>query len=389
MFVIISVPYIEGRDQRYREFVLKPHFPDVYRSPLTFAFNPHLSFNKNYVELALLATVFDLNVMDLCQRAVFDPRSLSLDPAFEIPDFRNLHNFMEGKDWRAFSGSPSVDTYKRLVGLLVDIPLREKVIPASVSGTSVDNILVSLVAENPGVAVGDWHGEYCVTEYLCGVLSVLKESGVSTLYFEMVDASEQDKLDQYMQDGDVEAFSRVSSFRLWAKKNPGMMQQYFNVIEMARVLDIRVVAINWEGVGNRFYDSNALWSDVIIGDRAKVKDGDKFIVFGGRYHFCDWPPNELYPPMSVSKRLGIPSVQICTSDDGLTSEIRLGEGDSESDFILSLPESPNQRRFIDGSIDPVSNRGGPASRELYVKRSDYIEPPLTRRKTSLGGGVCK
>lgn len=371
MSEIIKLLIDRDRGGQRRTFILSPHFQrDMEAGGASSAFNQDQS-RRNLLHLALIVQVAGKEaVPQILGRGVL-LKQLGIDTEIGVPNERDLDVFLKSDEWQAFLETSSLKTFQRLVGLIEDQPVSDSKIPEKLNTHNPDDLIPNLLSVNSGVALGDRHGEVANTEFLQVWLPEFQKCGVNTLYFEMIQSKDQSSLDEYMRTGAVEIIDEIMSEQ-W-EHTPGMRQEYLDVLENARILGMRVIAIDKEEVGNRFHDSNPHWSKTILEDRLDRPESEKFVVFGGAYHFCKHPGGLQFPLMSVSQELGIPSVCLDAAEDYRMS-VQRSISDHENDFQIKLPESPRQKRWSNGA---GFDKG--AKQSMYVDRADYRLPRLISR----------
>ncbi len=350
-------------DGEKRKFVLKPYFRESFKTGgLCSAFSQGKP-SSEMIELAFISEAYEIDPHQLVREIGFNRRQVGFDNDSDIPSGSDLISFMRGRDWQMFTQTSSIGSYKNIVDYDDTEVFPEKVIPSNIKMDRPEKLVSDLLKVNSGVAIGDDHGEVCVTDFIQTELPAMQRQGVGTIYFEMIESEHQNALDQYMETGDPKIIEDIISYG-WANKSPGMKQHYFDVIEAARDAGVRVVAIDRAEMGNRFHDSNPHWVDVIEKDREQRPLEEKFIVYGGHYHFCEAPDYDChnFPVNSVSKSLGIPSVKMTTGNE----VIEVGTQSDHNDFMVSLKESPRQRRH--------ENERGANKRDQNLVARQILDP---------------
>lgn len=215
-------------------------------------------------------------------------------------------------------------------------PARQKVIPSLPSqggevNLSVNDFIARIYNANPGIFIGDRHGEYNCSEFVSSLIPSLKAQGVTVLFMEMFPSDKQPLLDRYFKVGDNEQQLLAHLQRYW-EKTPLAPEKYLQIIRTAKANGIRVVGIDCEHTGqNRLETSNPHWVGVIKNNLKSTTT--KYVIFGGYAHAGNYPYNK-----GVDYRLGIPSVELSTGE-----ELKILLGDSKgNDFQITLPNHPEQ-----------------------------------------------
>ena len=203
------------------------------------------------------------------------------------------------------------------------------------------DIASSELADYQGLFLGDAHGVLSVSEWLTEHLDEFKEQNVKQLYMEMVRSDHQFLVDDYYN-GVEGAEVRLQAYleERWGHKSPGTGMAYFDIIETAKENGIKVCGIDNNVIGNaRLERSNPHWDGVIDKHSQELGQNEKFLIFGGSGHIANYPMNKGVDHMQGD----IPSIDFNASETGKI-EITKGDG-KDSDYEVSLPDSPNQRSF--------------------------------------------
>lgn len=199
----------------------------------------------------------------------------------------------------------------------------------------------SILKDNHGLFIGDSHGELSIPEWLKQHLDDFQREGVEQLHMEMVRSDHQFLIDNYYADVEGSGI-RLEAYleKRWGHKSPGTGAAYFDIIETAKNNGIKVFGIDNDITGdNRLEGSNPHWASTINSKMTELSPNGKFLVFGGTGHSANYPLNK-----GVDQILGnIPSIDFDQSKSK-NVEIRKADG-RESDYIVSLPDSPNQREY--------------------------------------------
>ena len=133
-----------------------------------------------------------------------------------------------------------------------------------------------------GVFVGDKHDETSIRQQLAIDLPKLAESGVRTLYLEMLPSSAQTIIDQYTAEPNEtnreQLHSTLASNWGWGEET---LEQNMHLLELARVLGVRIVGIESESITS--IGREKAWEQAILLDQSKA-GVSKFLVFAGRDH---------------------------------------------------------------------------------------------------------
>lgn len=219
-----------------------------------------------------------------------------------------------------------------------------------------------LLRSNKGVAIGDCHGEMAITEFLAAHMKDFKEAGVTTFFIEMIPSRHRAAVKHFNKTGEVDkefpvepylnepVYSRWEmacvdyALNQWNGNRPGMKEQYLKVLHAAHEAGIEVVGIDGhEGAGQqRLEMSNPHWAAVIQQRVDGMRPEEKYLAFGGHYHFEQSHPTES-GVAPVNQRLvpPIPSVGMDSTRHRKPHVLRnpLPQG---AEWVALLPESPNQ-----------------------------------------------
>ncbi|MBI4354795.1 MAG: SBBP repeat-containing protein [Candidatus Omnitrophica bacterium] len=213
---------------------------------------------------------------------------------------------------------------------LPELPMQ----PDGTLAISPEELLARLLRDNPGVFLGDRHGDFNIEEHLIAQMPLLARQGVKTLFVEMVYSADQAILDAYYQTGNLEPLITYLTDR-WDLTQPGLGKKYAEVVQAARAAGIQTIGIDVDTrrikQSLRLEISNPHWRWVI--QEALKSQPGKYLVFGGTGHSANYLFNK-----GVDVLLGIPSVDFGTST---TMEVRKGDGKA-NDFQILLPKSPAQ-----------------------------------------------
>lgn len=227
-------------------------------------------------------------------------------------------------------------------------PVRKEVIPDSLLAPGVgkeipqlaaEDLIATLLRDNPGVFLGDRHGHHNIPEFLTANMSKFARAGVKVFFLEMVKSNEegQQALDRLRKTGDVKAFAAYLEKRRWGVEK-GWADKIGTMVKKAYAEGIAVVGMDREDTGRtRLQTSNPHWKSVIVdylSRQAFPKDG-KYLVFGGAAHSAAYPFHQ-----GVDSLLGIPAVDFRNLKSA-TPHVRVGDR-QDNDFEIALPESKDQ-----------------------------------------------
>lgn len=210
----------------------------------------------------------------------------------------------------------------------------------------INEFVLDLLERSPGLAFGEIHGAYAFPRFLRDRMSEFADRGVRALFVEMVPRRKQSLLDEWQTNGNPKPL--IDYFNSRHKANSSYQwQNYWEMLEAARVADIRVYGINTmpeddnDGQINRMGISNAIWLNAIKRVIAHFQPGDKYIVFGGQGHFR-YTCNGV---QGVSYELGIPSVQM---DYG--KPLLVQQAVTPQEHLIRLPLGPDHISFFNGPV---------------------------------------
>jgi hypothetical protein len=206
-------------------------------------------------------------------------------------------------------------------------PIFREVLPKNLplrANNSLDMTTAQLAAEllkhNKGIAFGESHTDRTPKRELVAMMPQLKQSGVTTLFFEMTDIEtpeHQKILDHYFKYGDnkdavLKALGKFTDYTDGREGYP--KQEYMNIIDAAKQHGIRIVGINRHT--KKRFDVDALWAkDIAQYVKQNLRPQDKFIVYVGSAHTNTIKP--VNPEQFISRRsytagvdglLGIPAI---------------------------------------------------------------------------------
>jgi len=215
-----------------------------------------------------------------------------------------------------------------------------------------------LLSNNNGVAIGDHHGEFAILDFLSENMPKFKEMGVKQLFFEMVRSDCQDLLDNYAKTEETETkfpprsgerFERTLDWELnvWDGKGgkpEGLKERYLKLFKAANENGIKIIGMDMEHTQNRLEDSNPHWEKIIKDNTANNNPDEKYLVFGGFYHFSHLAAGT-EDIKSVNELVGIPSIHMDGSPDDKMHIIYKPDPLHESDVIISLPRIKGQPKY--------------------------------------------
>jgi hypothetical protein len=225
-------------------------------------------------------------------------------------------------------------------------------------------VVLDTLADQQGIAIGEHHGEVSTMEFLTEHMKDFKKAGVTKFFIEMIPSRHSAAVKHFNETGEYDVEFPVNphlgepvghrrevaniSYALneWNNKRDGTKDLYIKMIQEARRNGIEVIGMDGhEGAGrNRMRDSNPHWAAVIQENTADLKPGEKYMAYGGYYHFTSFEieaektvrVNHLVEPP-------IPSIRFdsCKYDKPyVISQPNVREADK----VVLLPESPHQPR---------------------------------------------
>jgi len=189
-------------------------------------------------------------------------------------------------------------------------------LPLNADGTikgGNEALVTALLAKNPGIFFGDWHGTTGVVDTFSSLLPTLKGSGVRILFVEMVPSSVP-ILEKFQKDGDTKALKERLDKLGWGKDGGGKwLDRLVNMLAEARRIGIKLIGIDESYSYEKepvVEQSNPHWATVIRATLAKGPKNEKYVIFGGLGHSANYAENK-----GVNALLGIPSITPYTADD--------------------------------------------------------------------------
>ena len=250
--------------------------------------------------------------------------------------------------------------------------------------------LKSLLSQSEGLAIGEQHWTSAIPNFLKDQLGLFKESGVTTIYTELVSSGDNHLLQDYYADPTSENLEKLRSVMNKIVKSDEEVQ----LIKQAQLFGIRVVGIDqqprpkkWDPQKKKMVDSpdghvitNRFWVDRIREDRAVNPDG-KYIVHGGNLHMIgfvfDFSPKDYNPQDTLPALLKIPFSTIRI--DGLMRWMKKEQPLVGDEVIFTVPED---KRFGSFDITLCSEYGKSGTQEP-------IEPKAPERSRMSFSGLQK
>lgn len=226
--------------------------------------------------------------------------------------------------------------------------VRKEVIPAEllahgagkeIPKLSPEDLITTLLKENPGVCLGDLHGNFNIPEFLTANMNKFAKADAKVIFLEMIrsDAEGKRALEQLRKTGDVKAFADYLEKKQWGKEK-GWTEKIGTMVKKAYDEGMDVVGIDIEHTGDsRLETSNPHWKGVVVDyvSRKEFPKQGKYFVFGGSGHSAEYPANK-----GVDYMLGVPSVDF-RSAKAATPHVRVGDR-KDNDFEIVLPKSKDQ-----------------------------------------------
>ena len=260
---------------------------------------------------------------------------------------------------------------------------------------SRQEVMGALLANNPGVAVGDIHVFGESMAMLADQAKAFKAARVDTFYIEdsqnhfdaysRLSLAELKQLHEKRELGELMLFSpRDDDPKDPAKTRLDSDGAYIEMLIAARENGIRVVRIDKDGaareadlvMAHRLSSTNMTWSEKILADRrhlaAEGKTGGKFIVWGGLDHFTDNGDGKGL----VDDVLGLPVVTFDKGHKDDPHAVRKGKGGYEADVYL-----PGGEQMMDAKTHDAI---GAIEAQLYALRPLAALPALAAAIEALG-----
>lgn len=206
----------------------------------------------------------------------------------------------------------------------------------------IDSFLGSLITDHDGLGIGEYHGAYAYPAFVANRAKFLASLGVSQFVAEIIPRAQQQRINRWQDDGDPQPFIDFLNARKTANSSY-QFQRYWEMFNALHAAGIRIhAAAMTADAQNRFSMSraNAEIMETVKSARARLEQGQKFIVYGGRAHFriCDGVPG-------VSEQLGIPALHLDEGRYGLSCGVL-----SPAEHIALIPRAEDQVAYFRGPV---------------------------------------
>jgi hypothetical protein len=229
--------------------------------------------------------------------------------------------------------------------------------------SSPEEAILSLLQEYQGIAIGEQHGEMAIPEFMVANMKKFKEAGVKKLFIEMIPSRFNPAARHFNATGEDNVEFPITphlgepvyskwevanlnyALNVWDNKYEGMKEQYMAILHAAHDCGIEVIGMDGhEAAGRqRLEKSNPHWAAIIQENIADLKPGEKYLAYGGYFHFSNMHVYEDTTRVNHMVNPPIPSVRFdsCKKDRAFVFK---QPSPDEADLVVLLPESPNQRR---------------------------------------------
>ncbi len=254
--------------------------------------------------------------------------------------------------------------------------------------TTTDELLSTLLKNNPGIAVSDLHSKATGKKFLIENMERFKKSGVDTIYIEEgsntflpTQKLSIEELKQKINDITPEISEKHAkeNAKIYGKEKGYDSYSYkLKLLLTAKEHGIEIVNIDKDGdvrdhESRRIESTNFTWTENIIKDRNTNKKSGKYIVFGGGHHFKEsTTTNGL-----VDEALELPLIDFDNRDIDTKTPILRSKNSSGADFYLPGGECHPDEKISAEIIDnyhlknipePIKNIL-PESAILFIKYS--------------------
>ena len=234
--------------------------------------------------------------------------------------------------------------------------------------------LRELLERHDGLCIGECHDDTEAPHFLARHMRDFADAGVTTLFVECVDATDQDMLDHFQKTGDLEKefpplryhFARALDWELNRWDRPGregLKPAYLAMLNAARECNIRIIGIDDYTLQGpqRLELSNPVWTKTI---QDHLPQQGKYLAHGGYFHFSrlHHAENRIVP---VSEHLGVPGIHFSVQEARSVSIEEKGDNPLAADLTVFLPKG--QYSVPDRLPQPtISNTGHSVESSLPV-----------------------